>query len=603
MSKQTTINQPVPLREDPEERLRVFLDTSKMPPLPPIFKNIAKICPPSILPAVMLCMLPILGMLGSRLRFTFSDDQVNSPEFLVCLIGESGSGKSFITKLRNMLLKDVDAMDDQGRAQERAYTDEMTKAAVKNNSKKGSKGEPPDKPHPLVRILEPHTSMTKMLERVFYAMELHCITITAEIDEVIDALKKAFSNYTVFLRKAFDNDRYGQDYASKDSFSATVKAMYNVLYGGTPAAVKRLFTDVNNENGFTRRFIFPQIPDRTYEEPLKWKKFTEEQQQELDRLVRRLSEVSVRPVITRDADGIEHITYEPCEEHWMELPWLNRCMDRWEKDVRELARVAGAKDASDCRLRVSNVGARAGALAFYLYGEKDTPKVRRDVCAFAVWVANSMLNGLLEMLGAKQGKKTSISHLDAYLKLPETFTRAQLQALLGNGEDARHVISKWKNVDHVIDPNLPRGAEVIRKISAIKQEELHPTAFADPTVEEEACVETEATSAVEAKAETTVKPKAETTVDPKADPIESEQAEAESDPIEAEQAEAESDPIESEQAEASVDPIEAEQAAAEVDPSEPQPDESAEPSVVQSNIHMPHEQLDLFADMDQSRTA
>ncbi len=515
--------------EDLKQRLLNYLDTSKMPTLPPIFRHIAKICPPSILPAVMLCLLPILGTLGSRLRFTFSDGKINSPEFLLCLIGDSGSGKSFVTKLRDMLLKQVDAMDEQGRAQEREYQEEMVKYTARGGGKKGSKEDPPEQPAPIVRILEPHTSITKLLRRLDNAQGLHCITIAEEIDEVVDALQRSFSNYTVLLRKSFDNAIYGQDYASKESFSGNVRAMYNVLYSGTPQAVKRLFTDINQENGFTRRFVFTSIPDRTYEAPLKWKQFTPAQQQELDRMLCYLSQSSVKAIVRHDVNGIEQMVYEPCEEHLMEIPWLNRCMDRWEVEVRELARAAGAKYASQCRLRVSNLAARAGALAFYLYGEKNTPRVRRDVCAFAVWVANSMLNGLLAQADDMLVAKKAISHQDIFDMLPEVFSRAQLEALLDGGEDVRHVISKWKNVDHVIDPNLKRGALMIRKIQAIPHEELYGTAA--PYVEADAGQ------------------------------------------------------------------------VADTDSSESQHEAAQQSAEVQSRVRMPHEQLDLFSDTEQSQTA
>ena len=101
---------------------------------------------------------------------------------------------------------------------------------------------------------------TKLLMRLNNSQGLHLICVAPEVDEVTQAIKREFANYSSLLRVAFDNEIYGQDYASDNSFSGLVHVYFNTLFCGTPKAMRRMYPDV--ENGLVSRVLFVTVPDQ-----------------------------------------------------------------------------------------------------------------------------------------------------------------------------------------------------------------------------------------------------------------------------------------------------------------------------------------------------
>ena len=87
-------------------------------------------------------------------------------------------------------------------------------------------------------------------------------------------------------------------------------------------------------------------------------------------------------------------------------------------------------------------------LAAFLYGGKRvTPTIRRQVCAFAIWVANCMLNQHLLRFNI-QGTGSNINPFeDVYKSLNDEFTRDDVEkALVAAGKDTpvKGVLYKWR---------------------------------------------------------------------------------------------------------------------------------------------------------------
>ncbi|MCR5423598.1 MAG: DUF3987 domain-containing protein [Bacteroidales bacterium] len=432
-----------------EEIPEVITSTEVMPSLPPVFRQWAEIAPADFKSAVVLSQLPILGALGSRLRAVYLDGKRHSPSFQVSLEAPQASGKSFIVQLVNYELARMMASDEVNREKERAWSEKMaqikltkTKVTEKQREAIG------EKPKGIVRYVPATMSITKMLQRMDAAQGLHLFALSEEIDTVHKAFSRGFSNFSEALRVAFDNGLYGQDYASENSWSGNVALYYNCLFSGTPKAMRRFYPDV--EDGLVSRVLFVTLPDQFGKPMPVWGKFDEKQKKIVDRALENLNNVSL-------------VGEEVQPEHEMKLDWLNAALAAWIKcqQVEAVQQNDRTRDIF-CR-RAAVVGFRAGMLAWFLWDEKGTPTIRKNVVNFATWVANSMLNQHLLRFQV-EGTGSNINRWENVLKaLPEEFTRTQIEQQLSaqNVETTvRTVVYQWKLagfVEEVAEGRLSNG--------------------------------------------------------------------------------------------------------------------------------------------------
>ena len=420
--------------EDNEEDPELITPTAKMPPMPPVIRQFVECAPEDFKAAVALCQLPILGALGSRLRAKYLDGVSHSPSFLVSLEAPQASGKSFLTRITNYELRAMMDHDETERAKEREYDKKVKELRLLNvkvtvDNKEEVLG---SRPQTLIRYLPPTISVTKLLQRMDAAQGLHLFAIAVEIDTVTKAFKRSFSSFSDLLRVSFDNDLYGQDYASENSFSGNINIYYNFLSSGTPKAMRRFYPDV--EDGLVSRVCFVTLPDQFGKSMPQWKEFTPEQKQIVDLGLERLNEIS-----------IQGDTVQP--EHMMKLDWLNKELKKWiEMQQAEAIRTDDRTRDVFCR-RAAVVGFRAGLLAWYLYGETNTPTIRKNVIRFATWVSNMMLNQHLLRFNV-QNTNSNVNHWEElYKSLGNEFTRAELEDLIerqGIDSKPKVVIYKWK---------------------------------------------------------------------------------------------------------------------------------------------------------------
>ena len=409
-------------------------ETTKVPSLPPVFRQWYETAPDDFKAAVTLCQLPILGALGSRLRATYLDGKVHSPSFQVSLEAPQASGKSFMVRLVEYELRPMMESDEAQRAKEKEYNDKVAEMKLLNikinaDNKDDILG---TKPVGIVRYLPATISITKLLMRMQAAGGLHCFALAEEIDTVTKAYKRGFSNLSEMLRVSFDNGLYGQDYASDNSFSGNVQLYYNTLFSGTPKAMRRFYPDV--EDGLVSRVLFVTLPDQFGKPMPVWGTFTPEQKRIVDVGLEKLSEISLQ------GEDIQ-------PEHVMKMQWLNKAMAEWIG--RQQAAAVEQEDRTRdifCR-RAAVVGFRAGMLAWFLWDEKNTPTIRRNVVNFAIWVANSMLNQHLLRFKV-EGTGSNVNRWEDVLKeLPEEFTRDQVQERLtahNVDTELKQVLYKWK---------------------------------------------------------------------------------------------------------------------------------------------------------------
>ena len=376
----------------------------------------------------------MLGTLGSKLRAKYLDGRMHSPSFQVSLEAPQASGKSFMTRIAELLMVPVLNRDAEERQKEQEYMEKLNELKVTNVKLTPENREEllGQKPKGIIRYVPATISITKLLQRMDNARGLHLFAFAEEIDTVTKAFKRGFSSYGDLLPVAFDNGTYGQDYAATDSYSGMLKAYYNTLFSGTPKAMRRFYPDV--EDGLVSRVCFVMLPDQFGKPMPVWRTLREKDMEEVKRQLERLDQVS-----------LVGNTVQP--DHVMDLAFLNRDLDKWLKEQQEEAVRTNDRTRDVFCRRSAVVGFRAGMLAWFLYGEKDTPLNRRRTIAFARWVANQMLTQHLLRFEI-DGTGSNVNRWEeVYGQLPAEFSREELLRLLNaNGVNTpiRTVIYKWR---------------------------------------------------------------------------------------------------------------------------------------------------------------
>ena len=317
---------------------------------------------------------------------------------------------------------------------EKAYNDKVAEMKMLNikvnaDNKDSILG---TKPKTIIRYLPPTISITKLFQRLDSAQGLHTVCYAPEVDTVRKAHNRGFSNLSDLLRMSFDNDMTGQDYASENSFSGNVRVYYNCIYTGTPKAMRKFYPDV--EDGLVSRVLFVTLADQFGKTMPVWGRFDNKQKRIVDLGLTRLNEVTLQ------GD-------EVMPEHVMKMKWLNNAMQKWivEQQVEAVEQDDRTRDTF-CR-RAAVVGFRAGMLAWFLYNETPTPTIRRNVCRFAIWVANYMLNQQVLRFNITTTGSNVNRWEDVLKELKEEFTRADVERRLNVHSidtPVKNVLYKWK---------------------------------------------------------------------------------------------------------------------------------------------------------------
>lgn len=423
--------------EELETQVAAFADvfsTSEVPDLPPVWSHFYKIAPDDFKLATMLCLLPFLGTLASRLRARYRGREIHSPSFIVTLEAPQAQGKSFIKILDEICLGKLKEEDAKQRVREREWKE--YRKMVKDLGTKLTKHEAQDfmesKPDVHIRYVAPTMSITELMRKMEAADGLHLFAMSTEIDTVYKAMKRDFSNFSDILRKAFDNDEIGQDYASDTSWSGIVRLFYNCIYSGTPKAVRRFFPDV--EDGMISRVLFVTIPDQTFKQGQLFGTFKAREMEDLNYHLERLNSVSV-------VDG------EAQPEHMMKMDFLTKHMTKWVEAQQKLAESQNDVTRDTFCRRSAVMGFRAGMIAFYLWNEVTTPAMMRKVRNFSTWIANCALRQFLLRFKIEHDNRSTFKFQDVYAELPDTFNYANVRSAAMKCDvktDVRDIVYRWR---------------------------------------------------------------------------------------------------------------------------------------------------------------
>lgn len=182
------------------------------------------------------------------------------------IIGDPASGKSFATRLYDLLAAPIEEADQVGKDAINAYREEMRT--------KGANKEKPKKPRVVVRAHPARTSNAQFIQDMVNAveevdgqkMQLHMLTFDTELDNTLSIQKGGSWIDKMSLElKAFHNEIDGQAYSNNDSVIQTFKVTWNYIYTGTPIALKKKVNEQNFGSGLATRLTCIPLPATNFE--------------------------------------------------------------------------------------------------------------------------------------------------------------------------------------------------------------------------------------------------------------------------------------------------------------------------------------------------
>ena len=398
--------------------------------LPPLIREFVDTAPDDFKTATAMACLPVCGFLGSRLRARYIDGEMQAPSFIVNIIAPAASGKGSLLRVPDICLEKIRAKDDEGRLKEMEY---QRQTKLNKNQKKQV-----DEPQPIVRDIPAKVSVAQLLKRMVQAQGLHLISISPEADTLTNSNKSgAWAQKSDIYRVAQDADggRYGQDYKSDVSFSATCKMRYNLLTLGTPGAFARAYPDV--EDGLITRCIMVELPSQ-FGKPMPIRKpLTTRQMNTINDRIEALMD------ICQDADG------NVLPEYHLNLEWLNKSMAEWIGN-QQLTAVRDEDHARDQFMRrAAQIGFRAGMLAAFLWGIRLNKEHKEYTTEFAIWVAENILNALHGRYSTKVNEQAQLYEAPVARRYPSLFEAMNDVFTLGDLQKAaraQSIVSPLKNI-------------------------------------------------------------------------------------------------------------------------------------------------------------
>ena len=233
----------------------------------PLLKDVCKGLKRNQYPAALFVGGGLMMTLMTRCtyRFYHRPEELRRLNNSTLIIGDPASGKSFATRLFDLLAAPIVKVDKVGIDAINAYRDLMRT--------KGANKEKPKKPNVIVRNHPARTSNAQFIQDMVNAkevvdgeeMQLHMLTFDTELDNTLTLQKGgAYIDKQALQLKAFHNERDGQAYSNVDSVFQDFRVTWNFIYTGTPIALKKMVNEKNFGSGLATRLSCIPLPSTNF---------------------------------------------------------------------------------------------------------------------------------------------------------------------------------------------------------------------------------------------------------------------------------------------------------------------------------------------------
>ena len=234
----------------------------------PLLKDICRGLKRNQYPAAVFVAGGLMMTLMTRCtyRFYHRPEELRRLNNSTLIIGDPASGKSFATRLYNLLAAPLKMADQAGIETINHYKEQM--------KTKGANKEKPQKPKALVRVHPARTSNAQFIQDMVNAvevvdgkeMQLHMLTFDTELDNTLTVQKGgSWIDKQSLELKAFHNEEDGQAYSNLESVMQNFIVTWNYIYTGTPLALRNKVNERNFGSGLATRLTVIPLPATNFE--------------------------------------------------------------------------------------------------------------------------------------------------------------------------------------------------------------------------------------------------------------------------------------------------------------------------------------------------
>ena len=224
-------------------------------------------------PAALFSSAALFGTLMTRTWYYYyhRPEEERRLNYSIFIIGDPGSGKSFVGRLYKLIAAPIIYSDKVGNDAINKYKKDLK---ARGTSSKEQKKEALQQPDVIIRIHGTRTAngvfiedMNKAVEMVGdKPMHLHMLTFDAELDSSTAAQKGGqWIDKSTMELKAFHNEEDNQQYKNVDSVNGPFDVYWNFIYTGTPLSLHRKVTERNFGSGLSTRLAVIELPDDEFE--------------------------------------------------------------------------------------------------------------------------------------------------------------------------------------------------------------------------------------------------------------------------------------------------------------------------------------------------
>lgn len=428
-----------------------------LPWLPPVFRELVGIAPKDFQLSVINSLLPIMGTLTSYLQAEYYfDARMHTTSFFSIIYAPPGTGKGFVNRFLNLLFEQLKMRDYVQQARDAIYQRAL--------NRKSSNDKSPDMPQTSLRIIPAKNSEAEFLEKQRDNKGYHMFTYAAEMDSWAKGVKAAGGNKDDMIRVAWDNEEYGQQFKSSNTFKGKVNLYWNVLITGTLQQVLAYFRNV--ENGLVTRCSFTDIPNQEFAEAPVWKKLAKKSEKVVKVFADRCDRMTYEEPCTLSMSDVDSIADDKFDEEidWrfhfrprktVDMEWLRPTICDFLESERKRASLDFDKARDSFRRRAAVRGFRLGIMCYALW-EKPRESDLKKCIPFIKWWMKEDLEATLKLWGSVYNNAVedtpNLTQRNLFNQLGDTFTKNDLYVLCvkqGIKTPIRQIIYQWSKLGYV----------------------------------------------------------------------------------------------------------------------------------------------------------